>query len=86
MPDLDGAALSHTVHSLRAAPTRSVQAERAAAGLQPALDGVALGRVGVRARPYVFSNRLTGSYHSMPSEQEVVGNRGRDVLLCQELQ
>ena len=81
---LDGAALAHALDPLGAAAAGAMQAQPVAARLQPMLDGAALRGVGIGAG-HVGDQQLADRQPFL-DVGEVVGDRGRNVLLGQQLQ
>ena len=83
MLGLHGAALPHALDPLGAAAAGAVQAEPAAARLQPALQSPGTAAAsGYGPATYVMSSRLDGQ--PLLDVGEVVGDRGRHALLGQE--
>ena len=82
--ELDGAALPDALDALGAAATGAVQGQPPAAVLHPAPDGDALRGVRIRARDVGDQEPAHGQ--PLLDVTEVIGDRGRDLLLGQELE
>ena len=84
MLGLDGAALAHALHPLRAAAARPMQAQPMAARFEPARDGAALRGVGVGAGH--IGDQQPADRQPLLDVREVVGDRGLNVPFGQEPQ
>ena len=82
MLGLHRAALPRSLDPLGAAAAGAVQAEPAAARLQPALNGPALGGIGIR--PGHVRDEQPARRQPFLDVGEVVGGRGRHALLGEE--
>ena len=79
---LDGAALPRPFDTFRAPAAGAVQGQPAPARFQPAPDRAALPGIGIRARH--VRDQEPAERQPLRDVREVVGDRRRDIPLCQE--